>query len=89
MIEVALLATSWYIIGLLSMLLIQCWIDKSGRNERKTYPGHTTPHNDIGSQEVWVLGILGPIIFAIIAYFVIVLWWVTRKEEERYENKRK
>lgn len=80
MIEIALFATSWYVIGLLSMLLIQCWCDKGMRKERKTYPG-STPNNDIGSQEVWVLGILGPIIFGIIAYFVIVLWWVTRNEE--------
>lgn len=79
MTEYALLALSWYGIGLLSMLVVQCWIDKLTVDERKTWPHHK-PNPDIGAQEVWVLGLLGPIISAIAIYFVVVIWWLRRQE---------
>lgn len=79
MIEIILLIVSWYVIGILSMLLIQSWIDKQSVAERTTWPGHQVNH-DVGKQEVLVLGLCGPIVLGVIAYFVIVMWWLTRQE---------
>jgi len=80
MIEYILLALSWYAIGLFSMLLVQRWWDKSLLEERKVFPT-TTPYGEIGSQEVWVLGICGPLVTCFLLYIWIVAWWLTRNEK--------
>ena len=77
MIEIGLLIVSWYVIGILSMLLIQCWIDKQAIEERKAWPGHKVNH-DVGKQEVLVLGLCGPVVLAVVLYFVVGIWWLTR-----------
>ena len=79
MIEIVLLVLAWYAIGLLSMLCIQRFIDKCHTGEREAWPG-TSPHGDVGAQEVWVLGVCGPIVLCVIAYFVIVMWLITRHD---------
>jgi len=79
MIEYVLLAVSWYGIGLLSMLIIQCWIDKHNLDERKTWPNHT-PSPEVGAQEIWVLGLCGPFILAALVYFVVIIWWLSRDD---------
>jgi hypothetical protein len=80
MIEIALLLVTWYVIGILSMLWIQSWSDKLNVAERKAWPGHA-PTPDVGTQEVLVLGICGPLVLCAIAYFTILMWWLTRNEE--------
>ena len=80
MIEIVLLMITWYSIGIVSMLWIQYWTDKQSVGERKMWPGHT-PNPDIRMTEVLVLGICGPIVLCAIAYFVIMVWWLTRDEE--------
>ena len=81
MIEIVLLIISWYVIGIVSMLWIQCWLDKQSESERKTYPGHQSSP-DVGKQEVIVLGLCGPFITAAIIYFVVMFWWLTRNEKK-------
>ena len=80
MIEKILLTISWYVIGILSMLSIQCWLDKQSEREIKTYPGHQSSP-DVGKQEVFVLGLCGPFVTVAIIYFVVMFWWLTRNEE--------
>jgi hypothetical protein len=81
MIEYILLAISWYVIGIVSMTMIQCWLDKQNIEQLKTWPGHKSSPN-IGKQEIFVLGLCGPFILAAIAYFAILLWWITRDDKK-------
>lgn len=79
MIEIGLLVISWYVIGILSMLMIQCWVDKHAIEERKTWPGHKVGH-EVGRQEVFVLGVCGPLVLAVILYFAVTIWLITRDD---------
>ena len=81
MIEKVLLTISWYVVGVISMLLIQCWTDKQNMEERKAWPGHH-PNPDIGRQEVFVLGLCGPFVLAAIIYFAVMYWWITRDDKK-------
>ena len=81
MIEIGLLVIAWYVMGILCMLLIQCWLDNQSESERKIYPGHQ-PSPDVGKQEVFVLGLCGPFVTVAIIYFVVVLWWLTQSDNK-------
>lgn len=80
MIEIVLLLVTWYLIGILSMLWIQYWIDDGNVTERKTWPGHS-PSPNIEMREILVLGICGPVVFGAILYFLIALWWISKAKE--------
>lgn len=81
MIEIILLTLAWYAIGLLSMLYIQYWTDKMLVDERKVFPGQT-PNIEVSTQEVWVLALLGPVVSCGILYTVLLMWWLTRNDND-------
>jgi hypothetical protein len=61
------LILAWYIIGVLGMLTLQYILD--GIDEKTA----------VGSQEIWVLGLFGPVIFLAIGLDFLFLLWMSRK----------
>ena len=64
------LILGWYVIGILGMLTLQHMMDSV--DDKKA----------VGSQEIFVLGLLGPIIFITIGGFFIGLLWLMYTDDK-------
>ena len=69
--------TLWYAIGVGSMYFIQYWINKQQLDEQHQNVYQATL---VQNREVWVLGMCGPLVTALILYMYISVWYMTRKE---------
>ena len=77
-----LLMLSWYGIGILSMVYIQHWIDELTIDETSLYPHRRISGPKIGMKEIWVLGLCGPFVTVAAIYFTVLIWWLTRNDND-------
>lgn len=70
MIWIALIL-GWYVIGILGMLTLQHMMDSV--DDKKA----------IGSEEIFVLGMLGPIIFLTIGFSLLGLVWLMYTDDKK------
>jgi len=68
----------WYTIGVGSMYFIQYWVAKQQLDEQYQNVYNITL---LRNSEVWVLGICGLIVPAMILYTYMAVWYMTRKNK--------
>ncbi len=71
------LIIAWYVIGVLGMLTLQRMMDSIDDKQA------------IGSQEIFVLGLCGPIVFLTIGFSFLGLMWLMYTDDKKSDTKSK